>query len=125
MSLYTGKRIYRHRWTNLRTPGNAIARVNHLALREGMPRTITFVNRFGFELADENEDIDDDNDSAYDSDDNNSIDEAFDNGSADDNDSDLTEAMMTKTKMMTTMTQTKAPVQDCLLLLPTPSGLQE
>jgi hypothetical protein len=90
MSLATGKRIHRHWWTDLLPlPDDAIARVKHLALRQGtMPRTLTFADRFGFELVDENDDIDDDNDSAYDPADDNSIDNDFVNGSADDNDSD-------------------------------------
>jgi hypothetical protein len=50
-------------------PKDAIAKVNQLGCQQNMPKTLTFANRFGFELPDAEDDIDDDHDSDYDPDD--------------------------------------------------------
>jgi hypothetical protein len=59
-----------------------------LAVQQGMPRTLTFADRFGFELVDKDDDVDDDNDSAYDpaEHDDNSIDDHSNNEFRDDDD---------------------------------------
>ena len=69
MSLATGRRIIRDRWTELPMPKEAITRVNQLGRQQKMPKTLTFANRFGFELPDADDDVDDDHDSDYDPDD--------------------------------------------------------
>jgi hypothetical protein len=69
MSLATGRRLLRDRWTELPMPKDAIAKVNQLGRQQNMPKTLTFADRFGFELPDAEDDIDDDHDSDYDPDD--------------------------------------------------------
>jgi hypothetical protein len=64
----TGKRIHRHRWTELPMPDNVIDRVNALGRQQGMPRTLTFADRYGFAITNDDQDVDDDHDSEYDSD---------------------------------------------------------
>ncbi len=68
-SLVTGRCIIRDRWTELPMPKEAITRVNQLGCQQKMPKTLTFANRFGFELPDADDDVDDENDSDYDPDD--------------------------------------------------------
>jgi hypothetical protein len=46
-------------------PNDAIDRVNNLGARQGMPKTLTFADRYGVELLDDDRDIDDDHDSDY------------------------------------------------------------
>ena len=65
LSLATGKRVHCHHWTPLSMPQDAIARVNAIALRQSMPKTITFSDRFGMEYPDDSSEIDDDHDSTY------------------------------------------------------------
>ena len=65
MSLNTGKLITRHRWTELPTPNDVITRVNTLGQTQNMPRTLTFADRYGHELHDDADEVDDDHDSAY------------------------------------------------------------
>jgi hypothetical protein len=65
MSLMTGRRILRDRWTELPMPQDAITRVGSLGRQQGMPKTLTFADRFGFELPDGDDAVDDDHDSAY------------------------------------------------------------
>ena len=65
MSLATGRRLHRKRWTALPMPEDAIQRVNELARAQGMPRTLTFGDRTGVELTDMPHDVDDDHDSDY------------------------------------------------------------
>jgi hypothetical protein len=81
LSLSTGKRIHRHKWTTLPAPDDAIERINTLARQQGMPRTLTFADRFGFELTNDDDDddtADDDRDSDYDPADDDSDDDADD-----------------------------------------------
>jgi hypothetical protein len=83
MSLSTDACITRYRWTDLPMPDDVIGRVAAIARRQGMPRTLTFADRYGLEMVDDDGDtIDDDQDSNYDSNDNN------DNFSDDDSDAD-------------------------------------
>jgi hypothetical protein len=65
LSLFTGKRIHRQKWTDLSSPDDAINRVNTLARRQGMPHILSFTDRYGFELTDDADSVDDDHDSAY------------------------------------------------------------
>jgi hypothetical protein len=50
-------------------PHDAITRVGNLGRQQGMPKTITFADRFGHEIPDGDDDVDDDHDSDYDPDD--------------------------------------------------------
>jgi hypothetical protein len=68
-SLATGRHIIRDRWTELPMPKEAITRVSQLGRQQNMPKTLTFADRFGFELPDADDDVDDDHDSDYDPDD--------------------------------------------------------
>ena len=79
MSLSSGGRITRHRWTTLPMPQEAIEQVNQIGLNQGMPSTITYADRQGQELQDALHEIEDD-DSTY-SDDTSSADEQLDNDS--------------------------------------------
>ena len=60
LSLSTGARIVRHRWTRLPLPREAIIRVNDFGWMQGMPLTLTFADRHGHELEDQLVEIDDD-----------------------------------------------------------------
>ena len=60
LSLSTGARIVRHRWTRLPLPREAIIRVNDFGLMQSMPLTLTFADRHGHELEDRLVEIDDD-----------------------------------------------------------------
>jgi hypothetical protein len=66
MSLMTGKRLLRDRWTELPMPRDAIVRVGNLGRQQNMPKTLTFADRHGFEIPDDADEVDDDHDSAYD-----------------------------------------------------------
>ncbi|KAG7353502.1 hypothetical protein IV203_002857 [Nitzschia inconspicua] len=77
MSLTSGERIIRHKWTSLPMPAEAIARVSHIGRRQGMPSSLTFSNRHDAEILDaiadtiedDHHDVsDDDSDYSYDSD---------------------------------------------------------
>jgi hypothetical protein len=50
MSLTSGDKIIRYRWTELPMPREAITRVNAIGRRQNMPSTITYANRCGTEL---------------------------------------------------------------------------
>ena len=65
MCLRTGRRLHRFAWTPLPMPDDAITRVTALGAQQGMPKTLTFSDRFGHELPDGDNDIDDDHDSSY------------------------------------------------------------
>jgi len=52
MSLTSGDRIIRHRWTSLPMPRDAITRVSQIGRQQRMPSTLTFSNRHGQEIAD-------------------------------------------------------------------------
>jgi hypothetical protein len=69
MSLATGRRLTRNRWTELPMPRDAITRVGNLGRQQGMPKTITFADRFGHEIPDGEDNVDDDHDLDYDPDD--------------------------------------------------------
>jgi hypothetical protein len=66
LSLRTGKLLRKHRWTLLPTPTDVIDRVNDFGAQQGMPKTITFGDRYGREIHDGPLDVDDDHDSTYD-----------------------------------------------------------
>jgi hypothetical protein len=85
LSLMSGHRILRDRWTELPMPHDAIVRVGQLGRAQGMPKTLTFADRHGHEIPDDAGAVDDDHDSDYDPAD----DEAStDSSSASDNDDD-------------------------------------
>ena len=65
MCLRTGRRLHRFAWTPLPMPEDAITRVNALGAQQGMPKTLTFSDRFGHELPEAADAVDDDHDSAY------------------------------------------------------------
>jgi hypothetical protein len=94
MSLASGRRIRRHRWTELPMPDDVVTRVTALGRLQGMPRTLTFGDRYGFEITDDTGSVvDDDHDSAYDPDDDSDGDDDDDlgdypGGDDDDDDSD-------------------------------------
>ena len=60
LSLSTGARIVRHRWTRLPLPREAIIRVNEFGRLQNMPSTLTFADRHGHELEDRLVEIEDD-----------------------------------------------------------------
>ena len=47
MSLLTGKRIHRRKWTSLPMPSEVVSRVVHLAQLENQPELLTFCDRHG------------------------------------------------------------------------------
>ena len=47
MSLVTGERISRHRWTPLPMPRDVIDRVSSIGRRQNMPSTLSFADRHG------------------------------------------------------------------------------
>jgi hypothetical protein len=47
-------------------PHDAIVTVGNLGRQQGMPKTLTFADRHGFEIRDDDSDVDDDHDSTYD-----------------------------------------------------------
>jgi len=53
MSLTSGDRIVRHRWTLLPMPTEAINRVSQIGRQQRMPSTLTFSNRHGLEILDQ------------------------------------------------------------------------
>jgi hypothetical protein len=69
MSLATGRQLTHNKWTELPMPHDAITCVGNLGRQQGMPKTITFADHFGHEIADGEDDVDDDHDSDYDPDD--------------------------------------------------------
>ena len=86
MSLTSGSRISRHRWSELPMPREVIDRVNAIGRTQQMPSTITYADRHGRDIANifdveiENED---DDDSTY-SDDTHSSSESSDSDHNDD-----------------------------------------
>ena len=66
LSLMTSRHLLHDQWTELPMPHDAIACVGDLGHMQGMPKSLMFADRFGFELADGTNDIDDDYDSAFD-----------------------------------------------------------
>ena len=65
MSLMTGQRLHRDRWTALPMPQDVIDRVSNMGRRQHMPKSLTFADRFGHELEDHHDSVDDDHDSDY------------------------------------------------------------
>jgi len=52
MSLTSGSRVTRYRWTELPMPTDVINRVNQVGLSQGMKSSLTYSNRQGDEIAD-------------------------------------------------------------------------
>jgi hypothetical protein len=65
-SVATGRIITRPHFTELPMPDDIIARVSTLGRDQGMPQTLTFANRYGHELIDAADEVDDDHDPDYD-----------------------------------------------------------
>ena len=65
MCLHTGWRLHRFALTPLSMPEDAITWVITLSAQQGMPKTLTFSDRFGHELPEAADAIDDDHDSNY------------------------------------------------------------
>ena len=63
MSLTSGSRITRHRWTELPMPKDVINRVTQMGREQKMPTTITISNRHGREIVDSLEEVQDDDSS--------------------------------------------------------------
>ena len=66
LSLMTGRHLLHDQWTELPMPHDAIAHFGDLSHAQGMPKSLTFTDCFGFELADDADDVDDDHGSAVD-----------------------------------------------------------
>ena len=66
MSLQTGRLLRRPHWTELPMPHDVITRVSSIGRNQGMPRSLTFGDRYGHELFDREDEVDDDHDSTYD-----------------------------------------------------------
>jgi len=60
LSLMTGKRLLRHHWTNLPMPDDIIVQVNKMGRAQGMPRRITFADRYGMEITNEDDEYESD-----------------------------------------------------------------
>jgi hypothetical protein len=93
MSLSSGERVVRYRWTELPMPREAIDRVSAIGRRQHMPSTITYVDRHGHEIGDTinelEDDVSDDDSSYLDSQrDDESMMSNFDDDSSDDDDDD-------------------------------------
>ena len=52
MSLTSGVRIIRHRWTSLPAPREVICQVNSMGKHQDMPSTLTFANRVRTKIRD-------------------------------------------------------------------------
>jgi Reverse transcriptase (RNA-dependent DNA polymerase) len=65
-SVATGRLLTRPHFTELPMPDDIIARISTIGRNQGMPPTLTFSNRYGHELIDDGDDIDDDHDPDYD-----------------------------------------------------------
>jgi len=66
MSLATRRELSCNRWTELPMPCNAISRVNALGLKQAMPKTLAFADRFGHKILDNDNGVDNEQDSDYD-----------------------------------------------------------
>ena len=90
MSLASGERVVRYRWTELPIPREVIDRVSSIGRRQGMPSTLTYANRHGDEIgdtiADYSDDQSDPDDETY------KPDEDDDDDSDDDSDSQSTDS---------------------------------
>jgi len=76
MSLTSGRALIRTRFTELPLPADVIARVSDMGQQQGMPRSLTFGDRFGHEMWDGHDDVDDDHDSDFMPDDDDDDDDA-------------------------------------------------
>ena len=71
MSLTSGEKLIRHRWTELPMPREAITRINNIGKRQKMPTMLTYSNRYGAELPEtideypSDSDTDDSDDDTY------------------------------------------------------------
>ena len=65
MPLMTSYHLLWDRWMELPMPHDAIAHVSHMGWQQGMPKSLTFVDCYGFEILDAATGIDDDHDSDY------------------------------------------------------------
>ena len=98
MSLTSGEKIIRYRWTELPMPNEAIARVNSIGRRQNMPSTMTYANRQGAEILDtvdtypSDDDASDSDYSQPDSSDDDSTVSAASDSSTSTNDSDASSA---------------------------------
>jgi hypothetical protein len=52
MSLTSGERVIRYRWTKLPVPWEAISHVSSIGQHQGMPSLITYANRHSREIGD-------------------------------------------------------------------------
>ena len=66
MSLMPGWCLLHNHWNVLLMPHNAITHISNLGRQQDMPKTLTFADRYGFEIPDADDDIYDDHDSDYD-----------------------------------------------------------
>ncbi|MCE2996668.1 MAG: hypothetical protein LW863_13795 [Flammeovirgaceae bacterium] len=64
-SLSTGRILTRTRFTELPMPADVIDRVSNIGRQQGMPKSLTFADRFGHEFTDLPHEIDDAHDSDY------------------------------------------------------------
>jgi hypothetical protein len=64
-SLSTARVLTRTTFTELPMPQDVIDRVSEIGRQQGMPRSLTFGDRYGHELEDRNGEVDDDHDSDY------------------------------------------------------------
>jgi hypothetical protein len=94
MSLASGERVVRYRWTELPIPREVIDRVSSIGRRQGMPSTLTYANRHGDEIgdtiADYSDEHTDSDDETYQDEDAESDDDDDDND--DDNNSQSTDS---------------------------------
>jgi hypothetical protein len=58
LSLTSGRRLHRHRWTSLPLPNDARHRIGQLGRAQNMPSNLTFADRFGHRIPDTLADID-------------------------------------------------------------------
>jgi hypothetical protein len=66
MSLTSGEKLIRYRWTELPMPREAITRINHIGKQQKMPTMLTYSNRYGTELPETVDDYPSDTDTADD-----------------------------------------------------------
>jgi hypothetical protein len=88
MSLDTGYLITCNPWTKLPMPNNVIRRVNRFGRDQDAPKSLPFGNRYGHELHDNPDDIDDDHDDNFHPDDDSAYDTDLDNDYLDDFDNE-------------------------------------
>ena len=72
MSLMTGCQLLHDHWTELPMPHDAVTHVGHMGHAQGMPKSLTFADCYGFELLDESNFDPSDDDVSYSSSDDDS-----------------------------------------------------